>query len=291
MRERTDCPAIQFYILLVIILIVASAPVTHFSGWHSMYRGGLAMNTFLTRISVLSFVITILFACSSSTGSDLKGPKVVETMPPNGALDVVVNRAITANFDSAMDGLTLNNDTFTLRGNGGALVPCVITTVDSLAVLTPMVNLDTNTIFRATISTGAKSLEGSELENDYEWSFTTGVTLGKGPSPIALGKAGDYAILAKSGIDSVPTSVVTGDLGVSPAAATYITGFDVTAHASNVYSTSAQVVGKIYASDYAVPTPANLTTAISNMESAYVDAAGRTLPDHVNLGAGNISAE
>ena len=94
-------------------------------------------------------------------------------------------------------------------------------------------------------------------------------------------------ILAMSGISTVPTSAITGDLGVSPAAATAITGFPLTADASNVFSTSPQVTGKIYASDFAPPTPSNLTTAISDMQTAFTDAAGRA-PKATELGAGDI---
>src|SRR5580658_1544741 len=49
------------------------------------------------------------------------------------------------------------------------------------------------------------------------------------PGAVNLGTAGDFVILSKSGISTVPTSAVTGNLGVSPAAATYITGFSLTA--------------------------------------------------------------
>jgi hypothetical protein len=48
------------------------------------------------------------------------------------------------------------------------------------------------------------------------------------------------------------------------------------------------LTGKAYAADYATPTPVNLTTAVSDMQTAYTDAAGRTLPDHTELGSGNI---
>lgn len=107
------------------------------------------------------------------------------------------------------------------------------------------------------------------------------------PFAVNLGKAGDYAILAKSGISTVPTSAITGNLGVSPAAASYITGFGLASDATNVFSTSPQVTGKIYASDYALPSPSNLTTAISDMQTAFTDAAGRA-PKLTELGAGNI---
>ena len=107
------------------------------------------------------------------------------------------------------------------------------------------------------------------------------------PGSVNLGAAGTFAILAKSGISNVPTSAITGDLGVSPAAATYITGFSLTADATNVFSTSPQVTGKIYASTYAPPSPSNLTTAIGDMLLAFTDAAGRA-PDVTELGAGNV---
>jgi uncharacterized protein YjdB len=114
--------------------------------------------------------------------------------------------------------------------------------------------------------------------------------VGVGPAPVDLGAAGNFVILGKSAVSTVPTSAVTGNIGVSPAAASFITGFGLIADSTNVFSTSTQVIGKVYASNFAVPTPSNLTTAISNMETAYTDAAGRTVPAAITeLGAGDIS--
>lgn len=104
---------------------------------------------------------------------------------------------------------------------------------------------------------------------------------------VNLGTAGSYVILAKSGITTIPSSVVTGDVGVSPVAATYITGFSLTADSSNVFATSPQITGRAFAADYAVPTPSNLTTAVANLETAFTDAASRA-PNVTELGAGNI---
>jgi hypothetical protein len=110
-----------------------------------------------------------------------------------------------------------------------------------------------------------------------------------GPAAVDLGTSGGFAILAKSGISSISPSVITGDMGVSPNDSTSITGFSLTMDLSGTYSTSAQVTGKVYAADYTAPTPANLTAAVSAMETAFTDAAGRTLPDATELGAGDIS--
>ena len=109
-------------------------------------------------------------------------------------------------------------------------------------------------------------------------------------APVNLGTAGDYAILAKTGISTVPDSVITGNIGVSPIDSTAITGFSLTVDATNEFSSSTQVTGKAYAADYASPTPSNLTTAVSNMETAYTDAAGRAA-NYTELYTGDISGQ
>ena len=124
-------------------------------------------------------------------------------------------------------------------------------------------------------------------------AFTFGLvgvsdTLAAGPAAVNLGSAGNFVILGKTGVSTTGTTAVTGDIGVSPAAATYITGFGLTADVSNTFSTSPLVTGKIYASDYTPPTPTTMTTAISDMQTAYVDAAGRSTSVITELGAGNI---
>jgi hypothetical protein len=82
-------------------------------------------------------------------------------------------------------------------------------------------------------------------------------------------------ILAKSGISTVPNSVITGDIAVSPIAAGAMTGFSLTLDSSGQFSTSSQVVGKAFAADYAAPTPANLISAVNAMEAAYTNTANR----------------
>jgi hypothetical protein len=111
---------------------------------------------------------------------------------------------------------------------------------------------------------------------------------GAAQGPVDLGTAGNFVILAKSGISTIPTSAITGDIGVSPIHATALTGFSLTLDGTGQFATSLLITGKAYASDYAVPTPVNLTTAVGDMQTAYTDAAGRTTPDFTELGAGEI---
>lgn len=100
--------------------------------------------------------------------------------------------------------------------------------------------------------------------------------------PVKFGTAGDYVMLSKTGITDVFPSVITGNVGISP----------ITGAANNL--ACAEVTGSIYSVDAAGPAPCStidpvrLTTAISDMETAYTDAAGRLNPRFFNLGAGTV---
>jgi hypothetical protein len=107
---------------------------------------------------------------------------------------------------------------------------------------------------------------------------------------VVLGDAENYAILAKTGISTVPNSIIKGNIAVSPIAATAMTGFGLSLDSSGRFSTSTQVQGKAFAASYSPPIPAHLTTAVGNMEAAYTDAAGRLNADaaRINLGGGEL---
>lgn len=87
-----------------------------------------------------------------------------------------------------------------------------------------------------------------------------------------------FVILAGSLISNVPTSAITGNIGISPAARSFITGFGLT-----------EVTGNIYAADDVSPvgTSAMLSAAKGDLTTAYNDAAGRTATDIVLL-SGNM---
>lgn len=118
------------------------------------------------------------------------------------------------------------------------------------------------------------------------WTSTSGEVVVI-PAVVNLGTAENYVILAKTGVTVTGSTHIVGDIGVSPYAATSLTGLALNLPAASAFSTSALVTGKVYASDYANPTPANLTTAVSNMETAYTTANGLA-PNVTELGGGNI---
>jgi hypothetical protein len=107
---------------------------------------------------------------------------------------------------------------------------------------------------------------------------------------VDIGSACNYAILAKSGISTVPTSAITGNIAVSPIASGAITGFSQVMDSSKEFSTASQFTGKAFAADYGAPTPGHLTTAVYDMEDAYTDALQLPNTDakRENIGGGTI---
>lgn len=128
---------------------------------------------------------------------------------------------------------------------------------------------------------------------------------GPGPSPVdpvgavctagdtcvPLGTAGNYTILAMAGVTTTGTSAITGHVG-SASAASNTTGFSETLDASNTFATSAQVTGRMYAIDYAEPTPTQLTTATAtDATAAFTSASNKVISvgDFANVGGGILT--
>lgn len=225
--------------------------------------------------------------CGDDTlNGNSSAPTVVAFGPARDAVGVARNAAITATFDKEMQATSITSDTFTLR-NGDTVIPGVVTYTGVTAKLVPSAFLTPGTDYTATISTGAMSATGSALGAAQSWTFTTVAGSATGPSAVNLATAANYAVLAKSGVSTTgPTSIV-GHLGLSPAAGTLITGFALSSPATT-FTTSLMVTGQVFAANYDAPTPAILTAAVLDMQGAYTNAAGRTLPDFTELGAGNI---
>lgn len=227
------------------------------------------------------------FNSSFTTGDapDVVAPTVTTTEPSNNAIGVSTNKVISIEFSEAMTAPSINANTFTVTQGGNAVAGTVAYS-GTTATFTPTTPFTSNTVYTATITTGAKDLAGNALAATLVWSFTTGGGQANNLAPVNLGAAGNYIILAKTAISNIPTSAITGDVGLSPAATSFITGFSITN--ATGYATSTQVTGKIFAADMASPTPINLTTAVENMITAYNDAAGRPTPDFSELATGNI---
>lgn len=222
---------------------------------------------------------------SFTTGflADRIAPAVFSTVPANQEKGFQVDGNVTATFSEAMDPSSITSATFCVN-DGSANIDGVVTYLDKTATFDASGELARGKSYTATVTAGALDLAGNALATNVSWSFTTPI----GPSRVALGTAGNFVILSEAGIDTIPTSVITGDIGVSPLASSYITHFALTLNGAGTFSESGQVTGKVYAADYAVATPAMLGVAIADMTDANTDASGRLLPDYSNLGSGSI---
>lgn len=156
------------------------------------------------------------------------------------------------------------------------------------------INFATMVYNDSTITGTSKLITGLTVGTTYYWrvnaknvagtsayftrSFTTMPLQTTLQVTVNLRSTADFVILAGSLISNVPTSAITGDIGLSPAARSFITGFGLT-----------EVTGEIYAADDISPVgvPAMLTAAKGDLTTAYNDAAGRTSIDMVLL-SGNL---
>ncbi|PKL27799.1 MAG: hypothetical protein CVV46_09965 [Spirochaetae bacterium HGW-Spirochaetae-2] len=159
-----------------------------------------------------------------------------------------------------------------------------------LTVLAPEGTYEVDTVYIATITltpatgytlTGVAenffTVDGATATNDSDLGVVTAVFPATVAAPIVpltrvdMGTADNFVILAKTGITTTGVTAITGDLGISPAARATVTGFGETLSVDGTFATSALVLdgGKIYASDFAIPTPDMLITAIADMETAY----------------------
>jgi hypothetical protein len=86
-----------------------------------------------------------------------------------------------------MDPTTINSATFTFK-QGATIVPGTVAYSGLNAVFAPASNLLPNTLYTATITTGAKDLSvpGNSLASDYVWSWTTGSTLDTTPPKVTV---------------------------------------------------------------------------------------------------------
>jgi hypothetical protein len=229
------------------------------------------------------------YVLTFTTGNspDTTVPTVSSTSPLNVSTDVSRNIVVTIQFSEAMESSTINASTFTLV-KGTTPVSGVVAYSGTTATFTSSTALAASSAYTATLTTGAKDLAGNAIASNIVWSFTTGGSV-SALAGVNLGSAGNYVILAKTAVNNSSTSAVTGDIGLSPAATSYITGLALTN--ATGYATSSQVTGSVFAADMTDPTPINLTTAVNNMITAYNDAAGRPSPDFSELGTGNIGGK
>jgi len=216
-----------------------------------------------------AIAVAVTWTFTTGSGTDTSAPTITLTTPASGATGVNTNASINATFSKAMDVSTLNAATFTLVGPSPSLTSVAgkvaYDTSSHIVTFTPISDLATSSTYTATITTGAKDLEGNALAAGVvpnPWSFTTGTTTGLSPGAIDLGAGTGFEIFARAAITNTGTNVINGDMGLTPDNMSSITGFP-----------PGIVNGSIY-----VDGDAQVVAALSSLESAYGAADPTSLP-------------
>ena len=126
---------------------------------------------------VLSLVVLIC-ACSTDEFQDYVGvcPIVIATSPTIGETNVALSTPISFTFNEEMNPATINQSSFTAV-YGSTSLAGTFTYSGNTATFTPNSNLLVNTTYVCKITTAVKDLRGNALQEDYIWTFSTGLNL------------------------------------------------------------------------------------------------------------------
>ena len=107
-------------------------------------------------------------------------PKVLNTIPVDGATQVPLSSLVTATFSEPMSNPTINENTFTMRraDDESTLIKGALSlSLDNkTAIFDPEQDFSPNTKYFAEINTGAKDVTGNALDSTKRWSFSTTTT-------------------------------------------------------------------------------------------------------------------
>ena len=159
---------------------------------------------------------------------------VSSTNPADGETGVAINRTIAATFSEEMDPLTITTATFQVTGPGTTSVAGTVDmdSTNRIATFTPSANLASDTLFTATITTGATDLTCNPLAGDFVWTFTTGATAddtaptvtSTSPANAATGVAINRTIAATFSERMDPLTITTATFEVTGPGTTPVTG-------------------------------------------------------------------
>jgi hypothetical protein len=133
-------------------------------------------------------------------------------------------KSITATFSVSMDPATITAASFFLAPAGGAaLIPASVSynATTNIATLATSSALLPDTSYNAVVQSSATSATGTPMSCAYAWSFKTAAVATASPSPVNLGLAAPFGVVATAGITNTLTSPITrinGNVVLNPTA-------------------------------------------------------------------------
>jgi hypothetical protein len=142
-------------------------------------------------------------------------PAVISTIPLNAATGVPIAQVVSATFNEQMSCTTLASPalTFIVTGPGATPVAGTVACADAIAAFTPAADLAFNTVYTATITTGAQDLAGTPLPANYVWTFRTlpaptpPTVISTVPVNLATGVPINQALSATFSVAMIPATI------------------------------------------------------------------------------------
>ena len=106
--------------------------------------------------------------------NELIPPTVVSTDPENLAINISLNKTISADFSELLDVTTINSTSFLLF-QGTTSLQGNVSYTGVTAVLNPNILLLPGTEYTVVLTNEIKDLAGNAMVSNYTWSFTTGI--------------------------------------------------------------------------------------------------------------------
>ena len=283
----------------------------------NLMTGTTVVNTVIIQYSASAQTITFAANIPAVGASDTFNVVAVDTKTTTPFAFNSVSNVITVNI--ALGGNTLTPSSATIDQGSTEVLTGVVTsgsspyTYNFMVVNTITGNVVASRVVTNTVTSNSFTFTMPSTANAFgtlsanlivtDSATTNMITITKtpitvslalaagaaGPAAVNLGMAGNFAILSKTGItDSAGHSVITGNVAASPITGAAI-GVSCTQVTGNVVEVDAAYTGGSDSNTVcALTNPTMLTTAVSNMQAAYTDAAGRTDPTATELGSGNI---
>ena len=129
-------------------------------------RGAVAISS--SRLST-----NYVWSFTTGTTGDTTAPTVSSTDPADTQTGVSITKKVVAIFSEPMTASTVNTGTFSISGPSGNITGSV-TLLNNVATFSPTLNLATNSVYTATITTGVRDLSNNAMAVNKVWSFTTG---------------------------------------------------------------------------------------------------------------------
>jgi len=173
----------------------------------------------------ISITAPYIWSWQTAATEDNASPTLINAVPTDEAVDVPIDKKITATFSEPMKQSTIITTNFTVNETLTPFtnVPGTVSydVQHNIATFSPQNNLKLDTDYTVLVTSGAKDLAGNALvvravggvTSPNPWTFRT-ATIAVAPVPVTSGsinlnRAANFAIAATAGITNTPTAPTT----------------------------------------------------------------------------------